>query len=49
MDVEFSVFNMTDENAKEPSRYNVVSGSVALPGDLPLPGRSFVLSVSKRW
>jgi len=49
VDVELSVFNMTDENAREPSRYNIVSGSVALPGDLPLPGRSFVLSVSKRW
>ena len=44
-----SVFNLTNTNAREPARYDPVTKSVAIPGDLPLPGRSFMLTVSKNW
>jgi len=43
------IFNLTNTDAREPARYDPVSKSVAIPGDLPLPGRSFMLTVSKSW
>jgi len=44
-----TVFNLADADAREPGLYDAVNGTVAIPGDLPLPGRSFMLSISKSW
>jgi len=44
-----SVFNLTDADVREPGLYDAFSGTVAIPYDLPLPGRSFMLTVSKNW
>jgi len=44
-----SVFNLTDADVREPGLYDALSGTVAIPYDLPLPGRSFMLTVSKNW
>jgi len=44
-----SVFNLTDADAREPGLYDPMSGTVALPDDLPLAGRNVMLQVSKSW
>jgi iron complex outermembrane receptor protein len=47
--VSISMFNATDEDAREPSLYDPLSDSVSIPGDLPLAGRSFVATLRKVW
>ena len=44
-----SVFNLTDADAREPGLHDAVSGTVAIPDDLPLAGRSLMMQVSKTW
>lgn len=44
-----SIFNVTDEDAREPSIYDPLTNSVAIPDDLPLAGRSFVATIRKDW
>lgn len=44
-----SIFNVTDEDAREPSIYDPLTNSVAITDDLPLAGRSFVATIRKAW
>jgi len=44
-----SVFNLTDADVREPGLYDALSGTVAIPADLPLGGRSVMVQISKSW
>lgn len=44
-----SVFNLTDADAREPGLYDALADTVAIPNDLPLAGRSIMVTLSKRW
>jgi iron complex outermembrane receptor protein len=49
LDVTFSVFNLFDGDAREPSSYDPTAPEGALiPGDYPLAGRSFYLGLKYR-
>jgi len=47
--VRVSIFNATDDDVREPTLYDPISDSVAIPNDLPMAGRSFVATLSKNW
>ncbi|MEH6358117.1 MAG: TonB-dependent receptor [Pseudomonadales bacterium] len=44
-----SVFNLADADVREPGLYDALTGTVAIPDDLPLAGRSFLVTLRKRW
>jgi len=46
MELAVSARNIFDEDAREPSPYNPVSGAASIPNDYPLPGRSFYAEIA---
>ena len=50
LDLTFSIFNLSDVNAKEPSPYDPAAPAGAfVPGDYPLPGRSYYVGLTYRF
>ncbi len=50
LDVTFSVFNLFDEDAREPSPYDRAAPEGAfIPGDYPLAGRSYYMGLNYRF
>ncbi len=48
-DIAFTVKNLTNEEVLEPSLYDPLANTVAIPGDLPQAGRSFTAEIRKVW
>lgn len=48
-DVAVTLHNLTDEEVLEPSLYDPLTGTVAIPGDLPQAGRSITAEIRKVW
>lgn len=48
-DFALTVHNLTDEEVLEPSIYNPLTATVAIPGDLPQAGRSITAEIRKTW
>jgi len=48
-DVLVTLHNLADEEVLEPSLYDPLTGTVAIPGDLPQAGRSITAEIRKVW
>lgn len=49
LSVAVSIRNLTNETVLEPSLYDPITGTVAIPGDLPQAGRSIFAELRKTW